>query len=109
MNTQNVQQKIARARLNMLLDDNLCFFSSILCNLPMVETESIPTFATDGRYIYYSPKFTESLEVPVIKTIILHELLHSILLHPFRKQNRDHKKFNVACDYALNLIIEEMN
>jgi predicted metal-dependent peptidase len=101
-------EKISRARMSILLDDEFIFYSSLLCNLDMVETNSIQTFATDGRRIYYSPTMCEALDVPTVKTIILHEILHCVLMHPFRVQNRNHEKFNIACDYAINLMIQDV-
>ena len=36
-----------------------------------------------------------------------HEILHCALGHPWRRDARDAKRWNVACDYAINPVIVE--
>ena len=40
-----------------------------------------------------------------LKGLIKHEVMHNACGHPWRKGARNHKKFNVAADYAINPII----
>lgn len=61
--------------------------------------------STDGAHIYYSPKFWLELTAEERKGVMAHEIMHNALLHSFRLKGRDHKKFNVAADYAINEIL----
>lgn len=44
-----------------------------------------------------------------LRSGIVHEVLHCMLEHFVRKQNREHQKWNRACDYAINQIIKREN
>lgn len=61
--------------------------------------------AADGRTIYLNPAWSKDLTDTEIQSVILHEMLHNALLHPFRLGDRDWKLWNVACDIAVNYIM----
>jgi predicted metal-dependent peptidase len=67
-----------------------------------MEQAEIPTLATDGTKILYSPTFLDTLSDAQLTGVLAHEVLHCALLHPFRRGSRDAKKWNVATDYAIN-------
>lgn len=60
------------------------------------------TMATDGKNIYYSEEWTESLTREECMGVIAHEVLHIALLHSLRLRGRQPMLWNVACDYAIN-------
>ena len=68
----------------------------------------LPTAMTDGRKLVINSKYWESLMPNERKTLFMHELGHVALGHPFRRGTRDFKKFNIAGDHEINLILEEM-
>ena len=37
-----------------------------------------------------------------LQSILIHEALHVVFEHPLRRGGRNHKLFNIACDYAIN-------
>ena len=99
-------KKIEKAKVGLYLDAP--FFASILFRLEMIEDKpgtTTQTMATDGKSIYFYPPFVDSMTLEETKGVLAHEVSHVILLHPFRRQTREHRKFNVACDYAVNPII----
>lgn len=99
-------KKIEKAKVGLYLDAP--FFASICLRLEMIEDKPgaiTRTMATDGKTIYFYPPFVDSLTLDECKGVLAHEVSHVILLHPFRRQNREHRKFNIACDYAVNPII----
>jgi len=75
--------------------------ASMLLPLTLVESDC-ETMATDGKSIFYNPKFVDDHTDEEIEGVLIHEALHVIFGHPFRKGNRNHKLWNVACDYAIN-------
>lgn len=94
-------RRISNARVAILLDDP--FFGSMLMQLKCIEDASIPTFCTDGVVIRYSPHFSATLTDSQIRGVLIHELHHVIYLHPWRRENRHPKGFNIACDHVINL------
>ncbi len=75
--------------------------ASMLLPLPFVESEC-ETMATDGKSIFYNPKFVDDYTDEEIEGVLVHEACHVIWEHPLRKGSRNHKLWNVACDYAIN-------
>jgi len=75
--------------------------ASMLLPLPFVKSDC-ETMATDGKSIFYNPKFVDDHTDEEIEGVLIHEACHVIWEHPLRKGNRNHKLWNVACDYAIN-------
>lgn len=61
--------------------------------------------APDGTLVL-NEKFVASLSDPELRFLIAHEVLHPALGFWERKKSRDQHGFNVAHDYAINLIIQ---
>ncbi len=67
----------------------------------VVEDRSVQTMSTDGRKIYYSPKWIYTLaERDSIYTTfdVLHEWLHIFMNHVARRGDKDGETWNIACD-----------
>jgi len=96
---------INRAKIKVTLQ--FPFFSSILLKRPLVEDRAIPTACTDGEQIWYSPDFFNSLTSDEGSGVLIHEVMHIILFHSFRRMGRDPEIWNYACDYVINMILEK--
>lgn len=83
------------------------FYSAIAIKLPGRCSPEVETFATNGKEIIYNPEFINTLPEREIVGVIAHEIMHVALLHHCRKGNRDHQRWNLACDLAINSIIIE--
>lgn len=92
--------KLTRARTSLILDQP--FFGMLALRLHLVEDESIKTLATNGRCIKYSPQFINELPISQVKGVVAHEVMHCVYDHMGRQNGREPKKWNVACDYAIN-------
>ena len=101
----DAERKIAQARVAMLFDHP--FFGYLATGMPLRETPDMkpPTMGTDGRVLYYHPDFVENCSLPELQGTIAHELAHCFLNHIPRRHNRNPKRWNVACDYAVNDLI----
>lgn len=97
--------KMSRARSRLLIKS--AFFGVLAMSIPLVARAGIPTACTDMRKIYYSEEFIDSLSDELVEFVVAHELLHVILLHGLRCGTRDHKTWNMACDYAVNWMLKE--
>lgn len=97
-------ETIVVSRIGLLM--NSPFFGNIASRLRLIPNwEWLSTAATDGRNLYFNPKFVNMLKQKEVTFLVGHELLHAIYDHIgdfSRVGSRDSKLFNVACDYAVN-------
>jgi predicted metal-dependent peptidase len=99
----NTDDKILAAQTALLWDHP--FFGVLLLQLRKVDATDDPrinTMATDGRHLYYDRGFVDGLKKDELVFVLAHEVMHNALEHHIRRQSRDHRRFNIACDYAIN-------
>lgn len=96
-------QKMVKARANLVMGHP--FFGALALRLKMIEDPSIKTASCDGTSIRYNPKFVDKLPLSKVQGLIAHEVMHPAFLHHTRRGSRDKKKWNLACDYAINTIL----
>jgi len=92
--------KISRAKTNLALTDP--FYGSTALELSTIHTDRIPTMATDGYNLLYNDKWVDTITEEQVKGVIAHEVEHVLKLHHLRQGDRDHEKWNHACDYNIN-------
>ncbi len=95
--------RIQKARTALLLDHP--FFGSLLFRLKGLERRSIQTMATDGVSLFYNPEFVETLCQSELAGVLAHEVMHPALQHHIRRGDRSLKRWNMACDYAINPLL----
>ena len=95
-----LEQKVIKARARLMSKD--IGIASMLLNLPLVESTDIQTMATDGTQIKWNGGFIAKTSDEGVEAVLIHEALHVVFEHPLRFGNRNHKLWNVACDYAIN-------
>ncbi len=102
----DIERKLQIARAQCLMD--FPFFGHLLLSMPIKEDNSIPTFAVDGKFIYYNSEFIQTLGMDDLKFILMHETMHPAFFHLTRKGTRDHTIWNMAGDYVINrLLVDE--
>jgi predicted metal-dependent peptidase len=94
---------IEKAKTQLVLRHS--YFATVLMSLPLIEDTTIPTAATDGTCIIYNPDFMGKLTTEEIMFVLAHEVMHVTMLHPWRREGRDPKKWNMAADHAENIIL----
>ena len=80
------------------------FYGHVAASLPIVEgnTETIDfSFETFPR-ILYNQEWLNTLSTDVAIGALIHQLLHLMLLHPFRRNGREQALWSIACDMAVN-------
>lgn len=92
--------QIQAARTELVLMHR--FFARGALNLDMRATNAVPTMATDGITLWYSPAFVTTLTRAECVAVLAHEVMHCLLLHPARIGDREHERANAAMDYAIN-------
>lgn len=98
----DVHAHMSKARARLLLKS--AFFGTLLVTTPSIITRDprIDTAGTNGLKVWYNADFIEPLSTERLIGLIAHELSHIALMHMFRRQHRDPKLWNIACDYAIN-------
>lgn len=95
--------RIQKARTALLLDHP--FFGSLLYRLKDRESLAVKTMATDGVSLLWNPEFVQTLTAATLAGTLAHEVMHPALHHHLRRSGRDPKRWNVACDYAINPLL----
>jgi predicted metal-dependent peptidase len=95
--------RIQKARTALLLDHP--FFGSLLYRLKDRESRAVKTMATDGISLLWNLEFVETLTAATLAGTLAHEVMHPALHHHLRRSGRDPKRWNMACDYAINPLL----
>ena len=96
-------ERLVKARVRMLLKHG--FFGQIATRLKLVEENSIPTAAVDGRRFYYNSEFVQKLSDDELVFLVGHEVGHCVWQHFLRRSDRDRQVWNMAGDYVINQIL----
>lgn len=103
-------KRILLSRLRLLVKHG--FYGLLLMHMAYALDEDCETAATDGKSIFFGPKFLDELSDSERDFIMMHEILHVVLQHCFRQGDRDNEAFNIACDIVVNsniLLSENMD
>jgi predicted metal-dependent peptidase len=101
---QQVFERIVCCRISLLM--KFAFWGSLATRLQLKEdSDWCNTAATDGRNIYYNPKFMGDLTDKQIVFVVCHELLHVLLDHLGRGKTDNKMLSNIAADFAVNAIL----
>jgi len=101
------KDQLSKARAGLVLDHP--FFGSLALRLELVEdpgNPNNPTAMTNGKVIRYNPEYVERLSLEETKGLVCHEIMHCANQHHIRRDNRKKGQWNIACDYAINPLIE---
>jgi predicted metal-dependent peptidase len=64
------------------------------------------TVAVDGRSLFFNPDYIQSCSVADLKFLLAHEAMHCALGHFARRGHRLRRRWDVACDHAVNLLLQ---
>jgi len=101
----SIETKLSAARTKLILDKP--FLGALVLRLPLKEAdpEWCPTIATDARHFYYNAEYIDALKPAHLQFVLAHEALHCALSHFARRQHRDQKRWDIACDLAVNSLL----
>lgn len=100
----STSQKMIKARANLVMGSP--FFGTLALRLKMVEDPKVETCVTNGETIRYNPKYVEDMPLSKVQGMLAHTVMHPAMLHHTRRGTRDIKKWNKACDYSINSILQ---
>jgi len=101
----DIETKLSAARTRLILDQP--FLGALVLRLPVVEASEswCKTTATDARSFYYNVEYIKGLSVEQTQFVLAHEALHCALSHFVRREHRNKRRWDVACDLAINPIL----
>jgi predicted metal-dependent peptidase len=104
--TQASADKLAAARTRLILDKP--FLGALVLRLPLKPAAWCRSTATDARALYYNPRWIATLSSAQVQFALAHEALHCALGHFARRGHRVQRKWDMACDFAINpLLVDE--
>jgi predicted metal-dependent peptidase len=100
-----LENKLCAARTRLILDKP--FLGALVLRLPLAAADPkwCQTTATDARKFYYNPEYIDALSLEQTQFVLAHEALHCALSHFARRQHRVKRRWDVACDYAINPLL----
>lgn len=100
----DIEKMLTAARTRLILDKP--FLGALVLRLPLIDASDwCKTTGTDAKSIYYNQGYIESLSLSQLQFVLAHEALHCGLSHFARREHRQHKRWDVACDHAVNLLL----
>ena len=98
----NIEAKLTAARAWLIIDRP--FLGALALRLPLIEADPTwcRTTATDAKSLYYNRDYIESLTFEQTKFVLAHEALHCALAHFARREHRHRRRWDIACDLAIN-------
>ena len=98
--------KLAAARTRLIMERP--FLGALVMHLPLKPGgEWCTTTGTDAQAFYFNPVFVENLSLAQTQFVLAHEAMHCAMGHPHRRNHRVKRRWDVACDHAVNLILIE--
>jgi predicted metal-dependent peptidase len=97
------EDALNKAKIALMSKPDSAFFTTLAFSLIHEFGTQTQTACTNGKRIIYNPQFFMSLNHDERVFLILHEAMHCAYLHMERTGDRDHRKFNIAADYVINL------
>ncbi len=99
--TLAIVKRLQNARLSLLQKHP--FYALLLMYMKFSIDLTCETAYTDGNRIAFNPEFMQNLSDSELEFVLMHEVLHTALGHPFRhQQDYDQVAFDIACDIVVN-------
>ncbi len=98
-------RKLAAARARLALERP--FLGALCLHLPARPNSGVRTIATDARAIHYNPAFIAALSFGETQFVLAHEALHCALGHLHRGRHRARRRWDLACDLAVNQLLAD--
>ena len=106
------EQRLQYNVMMLMNDDRYIALASVLMLGTRTVRDDIPTACTDGRDEMYGREFIDSLTDAELRFVIIHECYHKMYRHLItwkHLSDQNHRLANCACDYVINLQIQDEN
>jgi predicted metal-dependent peptidase len=101
----DIEVRLGAARTRLILEKP--FIGALVAHLPLVAADAgwCDTTATDAQAFYYNPRYIAGLDSGEIRFVLAHQALHCALGHFARRGHRLRRRWDAACDHAVNLLL----
>ena len=104
--TPTVETKLRAARTRLCMEKP--FLGALVVHLPFERAEGCRSIGTNARTLFFNPRYIERLSFAETQFMLAHTALHCALGHFARRGHRLRRRWDVACDYAINaLLVDE--
>jgi len=93
--------------IDAVCDKEPLFTALVRALTPVEDNKNCPTLGTDGIRLMYNSDYMKTLSDEETCAVVLHEVLHCAFRHQWRREEREPFKWNIACDYAINTVVNE--
>lgn len=98
---------LSKAKIALMTLPDTVFFCELAFSLKYEWDDTMPTACTNGVYMKLNPEWFMALTQPQQIGLILHETMHTVYMHMLRRGHRDHRRYNIAGDHVINLMLLE--
>jgi predicted metal-dependent peptidase len=108
----NEERKLQKAKIALMRSPKFALLSGILMVGKTRVDDNIPTACTNGRDERYGRAFVKELSDKELNFLVAHEGYHKMYRHltTWRKlHDEDHSLANSACDYVINLQLQDID
>lgn len=111
---EEMQKKLSKIKIKLFMHQGATFLASIMGQTKFIWFDNDPecdTAWTDGETIGFCVPFWLRINDDAKVTVLAHELWHIAYQHTIRllETDRDSKKWNIAGDHVINLMLESQN
>ena len=107
-----LNQRIQAANIDCMRHPQYALLSGVICMGKSEVSKTTPTAATNGRDKKYGEAFIQPLNRKQLRYLVLHENFHVALKHCilYRRETKAMPRLaNIAQDYVVNALIEELD
>lgn len=99
--------KLAAARARLVLERPFIGSLSLHLTFRAADPEWCATLATDAHSVHFNPTFVDGVPFGELQFWLAHEALHCALGHFARRDHRIKRRWDVACDHAVNHMLRD--
>ena len=106
LDLSDIETKLSAARTRLILEKP--FLGTLVMHLTLKSSEGeggVRTTGTDARFFYYNPQFIQHLTLAQTQFMLAHDAMHCALAHFARRHHREIRRWDIACDHAVNLLL----
>ena len=110
--TAKQERKLKRIKIALMRHKDFAFWSGIMMIGKTSVSDTCPTAMTNGRDEVYGSKFVDTLDDKELAFIVMHENMHKAYRHLVtwkRLHDENHKLANMACDYVINIQLQDLD
>jgi predicted metal-dependent peptidase len=106
------ERKLQKSKIALMRNPKFALLSGILMVGKTKVVDGLPTACTNGRDEMYGREFVKSLSDKELNFLVAHEGYHKMYRHmtTWRKlHDEDHNLANQACDYVINIQLQDLD